>query len=109
MDEILVSTLFLTWVRSEETAKITLASRVSELSEAAKLKLPAVVSEVPQEAFMRFSLKGAGLGIDVAVEIPIGESGGQSPKEKDGNLFYCKSWSRIICKKSADPAHTWLT
>ena len=109
MDEFSVWTLFRKWVGSGETAKHASTSRVSELSEAAKLKLPAVVSEVPQEAFMRFSLKGAGLGIDVAVEIPIGESGGQSPKEKDGNLFYCKSWSRIICKKSADPAHTWLT
>ena len=60
MDELSVWTLFLSWVRSEETDKLTSTSRVSEFLEAAKLTSPAVVSDVPQEAGTRLSLKGIG-------------------------------------------------
>ena len=88
MVEFSVWTLFWTLFRSEETAYFTSASGVSEFSEAGKLTSAAVLSVVPLEAVMRLSLKGAGSGIDVAVEIPLGEICGQSPIEKDGNLFF---------------------
>ena len=37
-------------------------------------------------------------GLEIVVEIPIGESGGQSPIEKDGNLFFLQKVVKDIFK-----------
>ena len=54
-------------------------------------------------------MKGAGSEIDETVEVPIGESGGQSPIEKVGqSFFFAKGGQGNFEKISADPEHTWL-
>ena len=41
-------------------------------------------------------LKGVGLGFEVPVEIPIGESDGRSPIEKNGKLYFGNKRSRTF-------------
>ena len=73
-------------MRSEETSKSISAAGVSEVSEAAVFTA-ALVSELPGKGVLLLPESG----FEVVVEIPIGESGGQFPIEKDGSLFFAES------------------
>ena len=70
-------------MRSEETAKSISAAGVSEVSEAAGC-IAALVSELTGKAVLLLFV----WEFELVVEIPIGESGGQSPLEKNGILFF---------------------
>ena len=85
-------------MRSEQTAKSISAAGVSEVPEAVGFTA-AWVSEV-----MLLPGKGVLLlsewGFQVVVEIPIGESGTQSPIKEGGNLFFLQKASIHKAHKS---------
>ena len=86
--------LFRTRVRNEETEELTSASGTSEVTRAVKFTTSESVSEVAEAAGMLY-LGKVGLlqsesGLKEAVAIPIVESGRQSPREKDGKLFFAE-------------------
>ena len=67
---------------------------------AAKFTISVGVSEIAEAVVMLLLGKGGLLlsesGLEEVVAIPIGESGLQSPMEKDGKLFFCERWSRAL-------------
>lgn len=81
VNEISVWTLFRTSTRSEETDKLPSAAGVSEVSYVTVNRLPC---------------KGVESRFEVAIEIPVGQGGRQSPIEKDGKYSFCKKWSMTL-------------
>ena len=75
-------------MRSEETTESISAAGVSEVSRTSTFTEEGV-SEL-MLLLMKGVLLHSELGFEEVVEIPFGESGGQSPIERDGKLFFAE-------------------